>query len=315
MAQARGRKAQLLMDFETAFRTAPGSPAAILMPFISVDLKATRPRSASPVVRNNRNPAMPVSGRMDVSGNIVVPIDAIGFGYWLKAMFGAPVTTGAEAPYTHTFKLGDTSPSVLFDKGFTDLAEYYKYLGCKIGSMSIGFGGDGQLQATFTIMGAEEVPSGSPYSATPTTFALTPFEHKHINFKEAGADFDPGTSLKLDVNFNLDGNQYGMNDAGVRQDIPEGIAGVNGSLSTIFSSDALITKAINDTETTLALTLTNGANSLAFTLPEVLLTHTTPPIPGPQGVMLDLSYEAYYQDGADATALKAVLINSQASYA
>ena len=317
MAQATGRKAQLLLDYESSFLTPPGSPAAVKMPFISVDLSATRPKSPSTVVRNSRSPAQPFSGRLDVSGNIVVPVDVLTFGYWLKAIFGPPTTTGAEAPYTHVFKLGDTQPSLILDKGFTDQMLFYRYGGSKVGSMSLSEGDEGQLQATLGIVGASETKGTSAYDATPTEPSLVLFEHKHATLQEAGVDFDPGKTFKLDLNLSLDNAQYGINDFGIRRAIPEGVAAVSGSMSSIFDSTsaALIDKASADTKTTLGLTYANGDDSLAFYLPEVLFTYKTPAIPGPQGINLDLDFQAFYDTNVAASAVVVTLINSQASYA
>ncbi len=94
MAQGKGSAAQVLIDFETAYGVDPNTPAAIKMPIVApFDLKGDRPLKKSDVLQSNPNPAMPYYGNRDVKGSATVPVDLIGFGYWLKAMLGAPDTS------------------------------------------------------------------------------------------------------------------------------------------------------------------------------------------------------------------------------
>ena len=44
------------------------------------------------------------------------------FGFWLKAAFGTPMTTGAEAPYSHEFQSGSwTLPSMSIETGMPEV--------------------------------------------------------------------------------------------------------------------------------------------------------------------------------------------------
>ena len=41
-----------------------------------------------------RDPLAPIKDAVTADGDVVVPIDAEAFGFWLKAAFGEPSTTG-----------------------------------------------------------------------------------------------------------------------------------------------------------------------------------------------------------------------------
>jgi len=41
-----------------------------------------------------RDPLAPIKDAVTADGDVVVPLDAEAFGFWLKAAFGAPTTTG-----------------------------------------------------------------------------------------------------------------------------------------------------------------------------------------------------------------------------
>ena len=315
MAMAKGYLSQVALDFETAFGADPGVPNGLAVPVNSFDVKGSRNLNSAQTIRGTRNPVEPFVGNNQVNGSAVIPVDVLAMGYWLKAMFGAPTTSGT-GTYTHTFKLGTTQPSLVLEKTFaTATATYMKLNGCKVSKFSLAAGGDGELTANLDIEGAKETVGTTAYDATLTAIALTRFNQFQAAIKEGGVTLANATAFSFDLDMGLDTDVYVIGGNGYRGDLPEGIASVSGTLTTLFENTTLLTKAINNTETSLELTFTNGTNILRFTFPEVLLQRNTPGITGPQGIRLELPWQAYYGNHADATAIKVELINSQASYA
>ena len=110
---------------------------------------------------------------------MVVPVDSVAFPYWLKAMFGAPTTTGSD-PYEHVFDVGDTMPSEVMEMRFSDgstVITYAKHNGVKVSNFSMSMGGDQELVATIGLEGASETLSGTAYDASPTSLTLTPWNN------------------------------------------------------------------------------------------------------------------------------------------
>ena len=93
MAQARGSAAQVVLDFETVYGADPQSPDGYSMPFnYPFDLKAVRDLKEGNTHRGRRDGAMPFYGNSDVKGSVVVPVDQVAIGWWLRSLLGAPVT-------------------------------------------------------------------------------------------------------------------------------------------------------------------------------------------------------------------------------
>jgi len=90
----------MALAFETTYGTPPAS-GLTRMPFASTSLGAEQPLLNSELLGYGRDPLAPIKDVVTADGDVVVPLDAEAFGFWLKAAFGAPTTTGAEAPYTH----------------------------------------------------------------------------------------------------------------------------------------------------------------------------------------------------------------------
>lgn len=315
MAQARGYMGQVLLDFETAFKTPPVTPAGKIMPFNTFEVTGKRSSVDPKAITGTRNPVEPIKGNLSVEGSIVVPVGLQDVGWWLKAMFGAPTTTGT-TNYTHKYKIGNAQPSLVLQKGFTDAGKYYLYKGCKISTLKMSFGGDGELTASMDILGATEEAGTTTYDAAATTVPLQRLNNFQASIKEGGTAISTVLSGELNINFGLDGDSYVIGAGGTRGDIPEGIVTVSGSLKTLFTDTSLVDKGINNAESSLELSLSLDANnSLTFTVPELFYEHNTPPLSGPAGVVAELNWKGFYANGADASAIVFTLKNSVASYA
>ena len=89
MARAQGARAQMALAFETVYGTAPASG------YTADAVRQHHARRASS--RCSRRscsataaiPLAPIKDAMTADGDVVVPIDAEAFGFWLKAAFGA----------------------------------------------------------------------------------------------------------------------------------------------------------------------------------------------------------------------------------
>lgn len=313
MSLAVGAKSRLVIDFEETFGQDPAVATGYKMPFSSLTLAASQNLTEPSTLTGNRNKVAPVHGNIDVSGKVTFPIDARYIGLWLKGVFGAPTTTGV-GPYTHTFTPGDSLPSMVIEKGFTDVGQYFKYNGVKINSLNLAVGGDGELTADVELVGKSESLNSTEYDSSLNTYSFTRFSNFQVSVKEGGVTLADATECALSIENGLDDSIYTIGTGGERGEIPEGQVNVSGSLKVLFKDASLLNKAINGTETNLDIIMTDGANSLTFTLPEVILERTSPGIDGPSGILLSLNFRAYYNDNADNTSIKAVLINDVASY-
>jgi hypothetical protein len=317
MAQARGYKGQVVLDFETAFGVDPASVNGRGMPINSWDVKASRNLNTAQTITGTRNPVQPFQGNVSVTGQAVVPLDLIAFGWWLRGMFGAPATTGS-GPYTHVFKIPDTQPSMVAEKkfDFATAQSYVKQNGIKISSLGLNFGGDGELVANLGIVGAKEAaPSATPYDATVTAVSLNRVNNFQAAILEGGASIATVTDLAMNLEFGLDTGNYVIGGGGQLGDIPEGIIGVSGTLTALYADNTLQAKAAAVAESSLAITLTSGAHSLKFEIPELFYQWNTPGITGPQGVRQELPFQGFLDNAAGASAFIVTLVNAVESYA
>lgn len=312
--QAQGYRGQLGMDFETTYNTTPTTPNGILMPIQSSKIKSKQNLSEDKTIRGRRDPAQPSMGNIDVAGGIAVPVDEIGIGYWLKAIFGEPVTTGTADPYTHVFKPSFVQPSLVLEQGFTDINQYFLFNGCKVGKFGISFGGDADLTANIDIVGAKETTAGTSFDTTLTQIALKKFSNFQASVMEGGESLATITKADLNIDMGLDGDTYVLGGQGFRGSVNEGLISVSGSITALFDGITLLNKAIAGTTSSIALKLTADTHSLEFNLPEVMYERDSPTIDGPKGVLVDLSFKAFYRASVENSVIVVTLVNGQATY-
>ncbi len=315
MTQARGFKAQLVAGFESSYGQTPATPTGFKLPVNSAQVKSKQNLVDSATISGRRDPAQPVPGNIDVSGTVVVPVDEIGIGYWLKAMFGAPVTTGSADPYSHVFKAGDSQPSFILEQGFPDIGVYELFNGCKVNKFALTLGGDAELVANIDVLGAKETAGTASFAASPAAIALSRFNNYQASIQEGGASIATVTNATLNVEFGLLGDSYTLGGSGLRTSLPEGLLKITGEIKAFFENKALLDKALNGTESSLSLKLTNGTHSLEFLLPEIVYERNAPGIEGSKGILVELPYRAFYGNNAQGSALVVTLKNGQTTYA
>ena len=155
MARAYGANAQLLGKFETVYGTPP-SGNYIKFPFVSSELGSEQGLIASDLLGQGRDPYAPIRDVIRVEGNIVVPVDVRNFGHWLKALLGAPTTTGSD-PYTHTFVSSLANlPSLSLEVGMPEVPIYFTNMGVRVDSMQLNFARSGAANATLACIAQGE---------------------------------------------------------------------------------------------------------------------------------------------------------------
>lgn len=231
------------------------------------------------------------------------------------------VTAGGTT-LTHTLKAGGALPSYAIEKGFPDIAQYFKYLGCLCGKLSFPIPASGMIDlSTDWLGGSETVGSSSFDSGTPTDNGSRTFDGLGIaaaDILEGGVAIATVTNVgNITLDNALDGDTFVVGGGGSRSAINPGVYKVSGSLTAMFDSVTLYNKAKNLTESSLDITLkrgtgagTDGNEFLQVVIPELNFKPSAPAIEGPKGVVATYDFEGYYDNGADATAMKIIIKNA-----
>ncbi len=313
MSRAYGANAQLLGAFETAYGTSPSS-GFYKFPFISSALGSEQNLIDSDLLGQGRDPAQPMRDVINVEGDVVVPVDLRNFGYWLRALLGAPTTSGAD-PYVHTFKSGAASlPSLSLEVGMPEATSFFMNAGVRANSMQITFARSGGASATINCIAQGEDRASASQGGMPTQFSVTRFNQFQGSVKKNGTQLGNVTGAQLTYTNNLEKIETIRDDGKIDGADPT-IAALTGSIDVRFADTALIDAATDNTAVELSFGYTiDASRSILFTAHEVYLPKPKLSIDGPGGVQASFNWQA----AKNATAgqmLTVTLTNDVETYA
>ena len=312
MARAQGARAQMALGFETVYGTPPVG-GFTRMPFASTSLGAEQPLLNSELLGYGRDPLAPVKDAVTADGDVVVPIDAAAFGFWLKAAFGAPDTTGV-GPFTHEFQSGSwTLPSMSIESAMPEVPRYAMYSGCVLDQLSWQVQRSGLLTATARLVAQGEAIATTSAAGTPAELGLKRFGHFNGAISRNGTALGNVVSAEITYANNLDRIETIRSDGRIDGADPS-IAALTGRIEVRFADSTLVTQAINGdpAEISFAYVLPSG-ESFTFTIHAVYLPRPRIEISGPQGVQASFDWQAA-RDNVVGRMCTATLINDIEAY-
>lgn len=314
MQIASGAAAKVVLGFETTFGTL--ATDGFVVPVVKCTLRRSRNKVDNPEIAGDFNPGKPLNGDINVSGQIIVLLDAITAWYWFKSMFNTSTTTGT-GPYVHEFKMtGLTArPSISVEVQYLDLAapKYFQYVGCKISSYSVSPAGGGHSLLTMDVVGKDRTIASSPFDVAPTDLSRAPLDNSHAAIKVGGTAFATSTSTSLKVNFNPDTSKRFVGGGGTVGVISDSIIKSEGTHDFVFEDTVLLEQAVASTETSMELDFTAAADQkVNFLCSEITFAEHDPGIEGPQGIAVSLPWYAYYDNAAGASSIVATVTNAEA---
>ena len=111
-------------------------------------------------------------------------------------------------------------------------------------------------------------------------------------------------NLTITLGNDLDADQWCVGNNGIRHGLDEGAFIVSGTGVQHFDTPALMNKALADQDAKLVVTLTRGTGAgtagneqLVLTIPNLVLAANTPPIDGPRGIRLGVSFTGHRTTG------------------
>ncbi|WP_019956313.1 phage tail tube protein [Yoonia vestfoldensis] len=312
MARAQGARAQMALAYETVYGTPPLS-GFTKMPFASTSLGSEQPLLNSELLGYGRDPLAPIKDAVTADGDVMVPIDAEAFGFWLKAAFGDPITSGV-GPYTHEFRSGSwTLPSMSIETGMPEVPRFAMYSGCVLDQLSWQVQRSGLLTATARLVAQGETIAITTSAGTPPELGLKRFGHFNGAISRNGTALGNVVSAEITYANNLDRIETIRSDGKIDGADPS-IAALTGRIEVRFADSTLVTQAINGDpcEISFAYVLPSG-DSFTFTVHAVYLPRPRIEISGPQGVQATFDWQAA-KATSPARMCTATLINDIEAY-
>jgi len=320
--RSTGSDVSLLMAFETGYGTPPdasGGGVFNKMLFASSTLGEERPLGEDPLLGQGRNAQDPFYEAATDDGDIVVPVDLRGFGYWLKLVFGEPVTTdNLDGTFTHVFEAGKDLPSAFIDIGHVKLTtpKHFQHKGVKANTLAYNMSRSGALNATIGLIAQGESLQAEPVDAAPEAFQLRRFNQTSGSIKVGNTQLGNVTGGSFSFSNNLDPIETIRND-GLIDGADEAEAKPTGTIDVRFGIDSTLTDPIN-AETPVSLSYSHtmpGAEGflLKWDMPRVFLPKKKPSVSGPGGITASYDWQAAF-DLAEGYTLRVTLKNDVETY-
>ena len=313
MARAYGWNARLLLGFEKTY----GNPAAKgsfhLVPFVSSSLDSEQGLIESGVLGLGRDPTAPFRDVINVDGDIVAPVDVRNIGYWLKALLGAPTTSG-KGPYAHAFASGGVNlPSLSLELGLPDVPDYSLFSGVRANSMAFNFRRSGEAQVTIGLMGQGETAAKSTRDDKPRKASYGRFSQFQGSIKRAGSPLANVTEASIAYANNLERIET-IRDDGKVEGIDPGMSALTGSISARYGDNALMDLARAGTPIDIELAYVIDADrKLQITVREVYLPKPKRSVSGPGGIEASYDFQGA-KDAASGKMLTVTLTNDVENY-
>jgi len=291
MARAQGARAQMALAFETVYGTAPAG-GYTRVPFASTSLGSEQPLITSELLGYGRDPLAPIKDAVTADGDVVVPIDAEAFGFWLKAAFGDPITTGT-GPWTHEFRSGGWMlPSLSIETAMPEVPRFAMYSGCVLDQLSWQLQRSGLLTATAKLVAQGETVATATAAGTPAEPALKRFGHFNGSISRNGTALGNVVSAEITYANNLDRIETIRSDGRIDGADPS-IAALTGRVEVRFADQVLVNQAIagDPCELEFGYSLPSG-ESFTFTVHAGYLPRPRIEISGPQGVQATFDWQA-----------------------
>ena len=308
MGQARGINTKVQAWQETTFGVTPGSPTTENLYFKTFPVSGKIASIVDATMAGGlRGRVASIQGNRDVAGTITTTLAPESCVKYLANLIGAPTITNLGVGMNQfVFAVGAGALALPVGMGFevdysTAIAtpgRFLRYAGCRISKGKFTFKPDGLVEADYDIMGSSfDWTQSTTISASPTDFGHAGFSMFTAALKEGGSTSSVVQQVDLTIDNQLDSSLYTIGGGGVRGALPEGFIATSGMITALFQDMSVLTKALNNTDSSLQITFTKGTGDgsagndyLDFLIPHLQYELAAPPIDGPKGLMAKLNF-------------------------
>ena len=284
---------------ESTYGTTPGTPTLQKIRNTGCTLAITKDAVLSEEARSDRQIAELRHGNKQCGGEISGELSYGTYDAFLEAVLGGTWTADV-------LKAGTTRRSFSILRDFEELATKGKHLfkGCELNSWNLSLSAGQIINNSFGIVGQDmaiddAAPAGSSVNAVTTTNVFDTFNGV---LKENDTTIGVVTELSIALDNGLNPLFVIGSDKTINPSIDR--SNLTGSIAVYFEDGTMLDKFLNETASSIELTITDPAgNSYEILLPNIKYTGGQPDT-GPSGpITLTMPFQALY-DATEATNIK-----------
>jgi hypothetical protein len=303
---SNGSRHALYLVEESTYGTTPTSPTMAAVRHKSTSLALKKDSVQSEEIRSDRMISDYRHGNYKVGGDIAVELSYGSFDKILEGLLAGTWSLQSPSSGTDRLKAGTTRKSYSLLRHFGDLSSgspYHLFKGCEFSKGSLMVKPNAMVELGLTVIGQDmsisaSAPSGSTLQSPSTT---SPFDSFTGTISENGSQIAVVTELALEID-NGHAERFIVGDQqGLRPSI--GRSNVKGTLTAYFEDTTLLSKFINETESSLQFNLVDlSGNRYTFTVPRIKYTGGQPDVKNEGPITLAMPFQALY-DSTSTTCL------------
>ena len=283
-----GARTRLSYIAEATYGTTPSAtPVYAQIPFNTHSLDLQKQRVQSEMITSDRMRSVDRHGNKAVSGDITVEMRPADYDWLLEGvMFG---TFASDVLNT-----GTTIKSYSIQDAALDISQFRTFEGVMVNTMAMSLAPNAITTATFGLVGQDMVqaataPAGSTYTAYSTN---EPFDSFSGSITEGGSAIAIVSSLDFTLNNNLSPT-YVLGSA-VTPQMQFGMSTLEGTMTVYYQDAVLITKFLNETESSLSIVLDDRVAGKTYTLlmPRIKINGAAVPVANPESRLITVPFVA-----------------------
>jgi hypothetical protein len=189
-------------------------------------------------------------------------------------------------------KAGVARQSFTIERDFADIGQYLRYVGTEFDGFDIDVKAEGIVPIVFNVVGQDQtsattIVTGATYTAAPTH---SPYDGFSGSIKEGGSVIAVLTEVKCTLKNNL--SEIYVVGSPLTLEPAIGKSMVTGTVTAYFSDTVMLNKFVNETESSIEFTLTDGTNSYDILIPRVKYTGAPPNVSSDKPITLAMPFSA-----------------------
>lgn len=298
MAFAQGSRSSLAYIAESTFGTTPSTPTLANLPINSHSLDLTKDRVEGNEIQADRMPRVDRHGNRQAGGSIEVDLRKGDFDALMESAFFSTFST-------NVLKIGTTPKYFSMEDRAADIGQYRLFKGMAVSTFGVSIAPNQMVTGTFDMVGKDMTQSSSSATASPITAASAnaPFDSYSGVISDGGSGIAIVTSLEFSLSNSL--APTFVVGASTTPQLEYGRAVVEGTMTVYYEDATLINKFLNETESTIEVTVDDptGSSDYTFLFPRVKYNGASVPLANPQSRLITLPFVALY-DSTEGTNIK-----------
>lgn len=298
MAFAQGSRSSLSVGTQADFETTAVSFTGL--PFKTHTLDLSKETLRGQDIRSDRMPRVNRQGNRNASGQIAVDLRKGNYDSLIESALLSSFATD------DTIEVGTTPQFLTIEDALEDISQYRLFTGMAVNTMSVSIAPNQMVETTFDLVGRNATISGTGKTVTPET-TEAPFDSYNGEIYEGGVGTSDLINIVSAINFSVT-NAFAPTFVVGSDFTPQlefGRSTIEGTL-TVYAEDAtLINKFLNETETSIQVSVDDptGLNAYTFFFPRVKYNGASIPLQNEQSRFIELPFEALY-DTSEGTQIR-----------